>query len=125
MKTNQQQLWIVRKIAIATERALEMSEMIGESIKKTDCINNTLGDALRSTARFTVTCDEQGKFNPMQCNHETCWCVDEAGNQLPFTNTFRKGSRKCKHTPLDAIEIELNLINPNNVKLTNLYDVMF
>lgn len=113
------------KIAIATERALEMSErVLGESTKKL-IASTTRCDALRSTARFMVTCDEQGKFNPMQCNHETCWCVDEAGNQLPFSNTFRRGSKKCKHTPLDAIEIELNLINPNNVKLTNLYDVMF
>lgn len=112
------------KIAIATERAVEISEKLSESTKKL-IASTTRCDALRSTARFTVTCDEQGNFQPMQCNHETCWCVDEAGNQLPFSNTFRKGSKKCMHTPLDAIEIELNLINPNNVKLTNLYDVMF
>lgn len=61
----------------------------------------------------------------MQCNGETCWCVDEAGNQIPFSNTFRKGSKTCNQTPLDAIEIELNLVNPNNVKLTNLYDVLY
>lgn len=88
-------------------------------------VSTTRCDALRHTARFTVTCDEQGNFNPTQCNGETCWCVDEAGNQLPFSNTFRKGSKKCSETPLDAIEIELNLINPNNVKLTNLYDVLY
>lgn len=51
--------------------------------------------------------------------------MDEAGNQLPFSNTFRKGSKKCSETPLDAIEIELNLVNPNSVKLTNLYDVLY
>lgn len=40
-------------------------------------------------------CDSQGKFLPAQCEEEQCWCVDEAGNQLPHTNTFKKGEHLC------------------------------
>lgn len=40
-------------------------------------------------------CDSQGKFNPKQCEEDTCWCVDEAGNQIPQTNSFRDGEQLC------------------------------
>lgn len=40
-------------------------------------------------------CDYQGTFLPAQCDQDQCWCVDEAGNQLPQTNTFKKGEQLC------------------------------
>lgn len=40
-------------------------------------------------------CDSDGKFLPTQCEENTCWCVDEAGNQPPNTNTFQKGNKDC------------------------------
>lgn len=40
-------------------------------------------------------CDQQGKFLPMQCSEDLCWCVDEAGNQIPLTNSFQRGDQQC------------------------------
>lgn len=40
-------------------------------------------------------CGQQGQFLPMQCSENLCWCVDEAGNQLPLTNSFQKGEQQC------------------------------
>lgn len=110
------------QLIAVTERIVEMS-LVGESSKKL-IASTTRCDALRSAAQFAVNCDNAGNFFPTQCNRETCWCVDEAGNQLPWSSTFRKGLKKCEHTPLDAVEVELLLSNPNGVKLRNLYDVL-
>ncbi|CAH1111232.1 unnamed protein product [Psylliodes chrysocephalus] len=52
-------------------------------------------------------CDEEGKFLPTQCEEETCWCVDEAGNQLPNTNTFVKGEKTCMTTPIEKADVTL------------------
>lgn len=71
-----------------------------------------------------MACDEKGMFVPTQCNLETCWCVDEAGNQLPFTSTFRRNSKSCSPTQIDAVEVELYLTNPNQLTMRNLYDVL-
>lgn len=43
-------------------------------------------------------CDSQGRFNSKQCDEGTCWCVDEAGNQLPLTNSFKDGEQLCRKT---------------------------
>lgn len=40
-------------------------------------------------------CDQEGKFLALQCEENTCWCVDEAGNQLSNTNTFQKDHHTC------------------------------
>lgn len=52
-------------------------------------------------------CDENGKFLPIQCEEEVCWCVDEAGNQLSQTNTFKKGEKTCSPSPVEKVEVIL------------------
>ncbi|XP_066152915.1 uncharacterized protein [Euwallacea fornicatus] len=52
-------------------------------------------------------CNEDGKFTPIQCEDETCWCVDEAGNQLIGTDTFARGERVCKFIPLVTAAVSL------------------
>ncbi|XP_017786716.1 PREDICTED: balbiani ring protein 3-like [Nicrophorus vespilloides] len=52
-------------------------------------------------------CDREGKFLPAQCEQDVCWCVDEAGNQLPNTNTFKHGEHLCLPTPVESVEITL------------------
>lgn len=44
-------------------------------------------------------CDHHGQFLPTQCSEDLCWCVDEAGNQLPLTSSFKKGEQHCGVLP--------------------------
>ncbi|XP_045483161.1 balbiani ring protein 3-like [Harmonia axyridis] len=52
-------------------------------------------------------CDANKKFLPQQCEEDICWCVDEAGNQLPQTSTFRRGERTCVFSPVEKVEVTL------------------
>ncbi|KAK9721248.1 WAP-type (Whey Acidic Protein) 'four-disulfide core' [Popillia japonica] len=52
-------------------------------------------------------CDSNGQFLPGQCDRDMCWCVDEAGNQLPNTSSFKKGEQLCLPTPIASVDVIL------------------
>ncbi|KAH1000715.1 neurogenic locus notch homolog protein 3 isoform X1 [Dendroctonus ponderosae] len=52
-------------------------------------------------------CDTDGKFLATQCEEDTCWCVDEAGNQLPGTSTFVRQQKTCRVVPVESAEVTL------------------
>ncbi|XP_050082531.1 uncharacterized protein LOC126569475 [Anopheles aquasalis] len=80
--------------------------------------------ALQLAASFPVACDANGAFEPMQCNGDTCWCVDAAGNQLPLSSTFKRGARSCLFTPIEVVEIELRLNNVHQRSLIHVYETL-
>lgn len=116
----------IDKIATTTEQILEIANSIYEESQHSSqslIPTDTRCNALKATASFTVKCDEFGSFQPTQCNNETCWCVDQAGNQISET-TFTVGSNKCIFTPIDVVSIELYLSNAKNKVFRNVYDIL-
>lgn len=74
-----------------------LDEDEAEELKAEDRMD-VLDDEISLTTRCQSLggqCDQEGKFLPTQCEENTCWCIDEAGNQLPNTNTFQKGEKLC------------------------------
>lgn len=115
----------IDKIATTTEQILEIANSVYEESQSSQSLipTTTRCNALKATASFTVKCDEFGSFQPTQCNNATCWCVDQAGNQIS-ENTFSMGSNKCIFTPIDVVSIELYLLNPKTKVVRNVYDIV-
>lgn len=116
----------IDRIATTTEQILEIANSIFEETQESSqslIPTDTRCNALKDTASFTVKCDEFGSFQPTQCNNSTCWCVDQAGNQISET-TFSSGSNKCIFTPIDIVSIELLLSNPKHKVFRNVYNVL-
>lgn len=87
--------------------------------------NSTRCLALKKHAPFSVACDGAGGFLPTQCNEEVCWCVDEAGNQLPFSGTFKISKRKhCLHTPIDSVTVQLHLTHKKGLTFSHLHNLL-
>lgn len=115
-------------ISTATEKVLNRvigleKNIVHDKQKLTPAF--TRCQALKLSASFSVACDNSGSFLPTQCNDDECWCVDSAGNQLPFSNTFTSGSHKCIYTPIDVVEIELHLNNPQLIPLKDVHDTLY
>ncbi|PSN48928.1 hypothetical protein C0J52_03479 [Blattella germanica] len=86
----------------AIEELLKEVAMLTDEVpRKTRC------QALQERM-YAVNCDSDGKFLPTQCyprKFPECWCVDEAGNQLPNTTTFKRVP-----TPIEAVEVRLGFL---------------
>lgn len=112
-----------------TERIIEIvsNSLISKPERKSTTTllsSSTRCNALKKTASFQVACNDDGSFEPTQCNEAVCWCVDAAGNQLPDSQTFSVGSTKCIFTPIDAVSVELHFPNPKQITFKNLYDIL-
>lgn len=113
----------------ATKRIdeLDSETFISEPIRQSSTAlitSNSRCHALKQTASFQVACNQDGSFEPTQCNDAVCWCVDAAGNQLPNSQTFSVGSIKCIFTQVDAVSVELHFANPKKIHFKNLYDIL-
>ncbi|KAJ1528450.1 hypothetical protein ONE63_006861 [Megalurothrips usitatus] len=79
--------------------------------------------ALRDRAEdeaSALQCDHHGGFAPTQCLPKDeadgeCWCVDEAGNQIANTTTFKRGAQMCLPTPIEAVEVSLGFLGEPGV----------
>lgn len=108
-----------------TEKVFMMAKALPES-RSTIILAKTSTRclALKETASFEVSCEDDGSFSPLQCNGKQCWCVDAAGNQLPSSMTFRKGAKTCSYTPIHSVLVEMQLQKKSNKHVPNLYDVL-
>jgi hypothetical protein len=57
-------------------------------------------------------CDHLGRFQPIQClpaksssGQVSCWCVDEAGNQVANTTQFLRGEQTCRKCPATTTKL--------------------
>ncbi|KAF5293262.1 hypothetical protein FQR65_LT11002 [Abscondita terminalis] len=73
--------------------------------KETNIISKTELTFQSRCLSLKAQCDAHGRFLPSQCDQEKCWCVDEAGNQLPQTHSFNKGEQICLPTPVENVDV--------------------
>ncbi|XP_060536767.1 fibrillin-1-like isoform X2 [Cylas formicarius] len=106
--------WASDRSDFASEADLVLEELMmqvgsfdgNDMSDNSDSIDQDLPSKTRCQA-LGGQCDGEGKFLPTQCEDDTCWCVDEAGNQLPGTNTFIGREKTCYATPLESAEVTL------------------
>ena len=100
----------------------------GKKRLKTRC------EAMRDSGHIAAICNSEGKFEATQCAGDTCWCVDEAGNQIAESKPFLAGRDVCceyliyifvyeKERQIDKI---FNMSrNSSNLKIVNTKETLF
>lgn len=73
----------------------ELLMQLGSFNEELDEMPVTTNRPITRCEALGALCDQYGQFTPMQCSEGLCWCVDEAGNQLPLTSSFQKGEQHC------------------------------
>ncbi|XP_043466297.1 uncharacterized protein LOC122501095 isoform X2 [Leptopilina heterotoma] len=86
---------------------LESTFMGLESKEKNVKVFETRCRAMKKKGHVSAICDRMGRFEPTQCAEETCWCVDEAGNQVIDSETFLKGTNICLPISIETIKVTL------------------
>ncbi|XP_066270065.1 uncharacterized protein [Branchiostoma lanceolatum] len=78
-----------RPMEMSMERSMEMSTERPMGMSMGMSTERPMGMSMEMPSMFVPECDEDGEFEPTQCdgNSGECWCVNRAGREIPGTRT--------------------------------------
>ena len=82
--------------------------------KLTSC-QKAVQSAISNNATKVPRCrDDDGSYEPVQCSGQSCWCVDENGNERPATMSIN--IVKCPEHGMEVVIINLKQKKQNKKK---------